>query len=101
MRAQRARRLAAVSAAGILMVGGAAIGAAGTATAAAPAVQTHVTTNSCGDRGDWGGGCFDHRFDHNGFRFDHRFDHNGFRFDHRFDDHGFFFNRGGVLIFVL
>jgi hypothetical protein len=90
MRAQRARRLAAVSAAGILMAGGAAIGAAGTATAAAPAVQTHVTTNSCGDRGDWGGGCFDHRFDHNGFRF-----------DHRFDDHGFFFNRGGVLIFVL
>jgi hypothetical protein len=108
MRAQRARRLAAVSAAGILMAGGAAIGAAGTAAAAAPAVHTHVTTDSCGDRGDWGGGCFDQHFDHNGFRFDHdgfrfdhRFDHNGFGFDHRFDDHGFFLNRGGVLIFVL
>jgi hypothetical protein len=49
-----------------------------------------VTTNWCGDRGDrWGGGCFDHRFDHNGFRFGDRFDH-----------HGFFVNRGGVLIFV-
>ncbi|MFF2935253.1 hypothetical protein [Streptomyces mirabilis] len=42
------------------------------------------------DRGDWDGGCFDHRFDHNGFRF-----------DHRFGDHGFLFNRGGALIIVL
>ncbi|MFC9635521.1 hypothetical protein ACFTY8_41375 [Streptomyces mirabilis] len=63
MRAQRARRLAAVSAAG-----GAAIGAAGTAAAAAPAVHTQVTTNRCSDRGDWGGGCFDHRFDHSRLR---------------------------------
>ncbi|MCX5093181.1 hypothetical protein OOK36_30710 [Streptomyces sp. NBC_00365] len=105
MRAQRVTRLAAVSAVGILMAGGAAIGAAGTASAATPAVHTHVTTNWCGDRGDrWGGGCFDHRFDHNGFgfehRFDHRFDHNGFGFGDRFDHHGFFVNRGGVLIFV-
>ncbi|MFV5991648.1 hypothetical protein ACNPQM_04125 [Streptomyces sp. NPDC056231] len=53
------------------MAGGAAIGAAGTAAAAAPAVHTHVTTSRCfGD--DWG--CFDH----GGFRFGHRFDH---RFD--------------------
>lgn len=89
MRAQRARRLAAVSAAGILMAGGAAIGAAGTAAAAAPAVHTQVTTNWCGGHDDWGGGCFDHRFDHNGFRFDHRFDH------HRF------FNHGGFVIIVL
>lgn len=88
MRAQRARRLAAVSAAGLLMAGGAAIGTAGTAAAAAPAVHTQVTTNWCGDRGDWGGRCFD-RFDHHGFRFDHRFDH------HRF------FNQGGVVIIVL
>jgi hypothetical protein len=108
MRAQRVTRLAAVSAVGILMAGGAAIGAAGTASAATPAVHTHVTTNWCGDRGDrWGGGCFDHngfgfdhRFDHNRFGFDHRFDHNGFRFGDRFDHHGFFVNRGGVLIFV-
>jgi hypothetical protein len=88
MRAQRARRLAAVSAAGLLMASGAAIGTAGTAAAAAPAVHTQVTTNWCGDRGDWGGRCFD-RFDHHGFRFDHRFDH------HRF------FNHGGVVIIVL
>ncbi|MCX4418357.1 hypothetical protein [Streptomyces mirabilis] len=53
-------------------------------------MHTQVTTNRCGDRGDWGGGCFDHRFDHNGFRF-----------DHRFGDHGFLFNRGGALIIVL
>ncbi|MFJ9362033.1 hypothetical protein [Streptomyces mirabilis] len=75
MRAQRARRLAAVSAVGILTAGGAAIGAAVTAAAAAPAVHTQVTTN--------------------------RFDHNGFRFDHRFGDHRFLFNRGGALIIVL
>ncbi|WP_327325108.1 hypothetical protein OG735_23315 [Streptomyces sp. NBC_01210] len=87
MRAQRARRLAAVSAASILMAGGAAIGAAGTAAAAAPAVHTHVTTNWCGDRDDWGGNCSDHRFDH--------------RTDHRFDHHRFFVNHGGVVIIVL
>lgn len=84
MRAHGVRRLVAASAASILMAGGAAISAAGTATAAAPAVHTHVATNECGDRGDWGGGCFDHRFEH---RFDHHF-------DHRFD-------RGTILIIVL
>ncbi|WP_406172007.1 hypothetical protein [Streptomyces sp. NBC_00996] len=94
MRAQRARRLAAVSAVGILMAGGTAIGAAGTAAAAAPAVHTHVTNDWCGDRGDWGGNCSDHGFDHHGFRFDHRF-------DNRFDNHRFFFNHGGVVIIVL
>ncbi|MFF3575878.1 hypothetical protein [Streptomyces mirabilis] len=88
MRAQRARRLAAVSAAGLLMAGGAAIGTAGTAAAAAPAVHTQVATDWCGGHGEWGGHCFDHRFDHHGFRFDHRFDH------HRF------FNHGGVVIIV-
>ncbi|GHI09560.1 hypothetical protein AQI88_27840 [Streptomyces cellostaticus] len=93
MRAQHARRLATVSAVGILMAGGAAIGTAGPA-AAAPTVHTHVTTDWCGDWGDWNGRCFDHhRFDHHGFRFDHH----GFRFDH----HHFFFNRGGVIIIVL
>ncbi|MEU9009560.1 hypothetical protein AB0D12_07205 [Streptomyces sp. NPDC048479] len=87
MRAHRARRLAAVSAASILMASGAAIGAAGTASAAAPAVHTHVTTNWCGDGDDWGGNCSDHRIDH--------------RFDHRFDHHRFFSNQGGVVIIVL
>ncbi|MFC4607986.1 hypothetical protein ACFO9E_09160 [Streptomyces maoxianensis] len=76
MRAQDARRLAAVSAASLLMAGGAAISGAGTAAAATPVVHTEVTTNWCGDRDDWKGRCFDHRFDH---RFDHHFDH---RFDH-------------------
>ncbi|MEV7233197.1 hypothetical protein AB0N06_04180 [Streptomyces sp. NPDC051020] len=66
------------------MAGGAAIGAAGTAAAAAPAVHTHVTTSRCfGD--DWG--CFDH----GGFRFGHgRFDH---RFGHRFD--------GGLVVIIV
>ncbi|WP_326651549.1 MULTISPECIES: hypothetical protein [unclassified Streptomyces] len=86
MRAQRARRLAAVSTAGILMAGGAAIGAAGTAEAA-PAVHTHVTTNWCGDLDNWGGNCFDHRFDH--------------RSDHRFDHQRFLITPGGFVIIVL
>lgn len=83
-----------MSTAGILMAGGAAIGAAGTAEAA-PAVHTHVTTNWCGDRDNWGGNCFDHRVDH---RSDHRSDH---RFDHRFDHHRFLITPGGVVIIVL
>lgn len=85
----------AASAASILMAGGAAIGAAGTATAAAPAVHTHVTTDMCFDQDN--GRCFDHGgfgFDHGGFRFHHRFDHGGFGFDHRFD-------HGGIVIIVL
>ncbi len=91
------------------MAGGAAIGAAGTAAAAAPAVHTHVTTSRCfGD--DWrcfdhGGFRFDRDFDHGGFRFHHRFDHDfdhdGFRFHHRFHhdfDHDF--DHGPVVIVV-
>ncbi|WP_073949127.1 hypothetical protein [Streptomyces kebangsaanensis] len=89
MRVKGARRLVATSAA-ILMAGGAAIGAVGTAAAAAPAVHTQVTTSRCfGD--DW------RCFDHGGFRFDHDFDHGGFRFHHRFD-HGF--DGGPVVIIV-
>ncbi|MFJ8022125.1 hypothetical protein [Streptomyces sp. NPDC096311] len=93
MRIRRTRRLAAVSAVGILMAGGAAIGTAGTAAAAAPAVHTQVTTNWCGGQDDWGGRCFDHHFGDHGFRFDHRF-------DHRFDNHHRFFNDGGFVIIV-
>jgi hypothetical protein len=78
-----------MSAVGVLMAGGAAIGAAGTAAAAAPAVHTQVTTNWCDGHDDWGGRCFDQRLDHHGFRFDLRFDH------HRF------FNNGGFVIIVL
>ncbi|MER5184914.1 hypothetical protein ABT009_42670 [Streptomyces sp. NPDC002896] len=59
-----------------------------------------MTTNECDDRGDWGGGCFDHgrshhRFDHR----DHRFDHRDHRFDHRFDYRfDYRFNQGFVII---
>ncbi|UFR01965.1 hypothetical protein KBP30_12555 [Streptomyces sp. Go40/10] len=91
MRATRARRLFAVSAAaGLLMAGGAAIGAAGTASAAAPAAPTQVTDDWCWGAHDWR--CSDHRFDH---RFDDRFDD---RFDHRFDHR---FDNGAVVIIVV
>ena len=89
MRAQRATRLAAASAVGILMAGGAAIGTAGPAAAAAPAEHTRVTTDWCGGWGDWHGRCFD--------RHGSRFDHHRFRFDH----HGFVIHRGGVVVIIL
>ncbi|BCM66956.1 MULTISPECIES: hypothetical protein [Streptomyces] len=55
MKAQRVRRLFAVTAAGVLLAGGAAIGTAGTASAATP---DRVSTNhGCYDRGGWWGGC--------------------------------------------
>ena len=58
MNALRARRLAALSAVGVLMAGGAAIGAAGTASAATPTqVSTHF---GCGDR--FRSNCFDNGF---------------------------------------
>lgn len=91
------RRLVATSAA-ILMAGGASIGIAGTAAAAAPAVHTHATTSRCfGD--DWrcfgnGGFRFGHRFDDGRFGFGHRFDDGGFGFGHRFDNGGFRFGHG-------
>jgi hypothetical protein len=59
-----------------------------------------VTTDRCGGQDDWGGHCFDHRFDDHGFGFDHRFDNHGFRFDHRFDNDHRFFNDGGFVIIV-
>ncbi|MFI8191635.1 hypothetical protein ACIF8T_22920 [Streptomyces sp. NPDC085946] len=53
MNAQRARRLLAASAVGVLMAGGATIGAAGTASAATPAVlPTQVGSDWC-DRHGW------------------------------------------------
>ncbi|MGW2461674.1 hypothetical protein ACWC2M_21965 [Streptomyces sp. NPDC001761] len=95
MRASRARRLFAASAAGLVMAGGAAIGAAGTASAAAPAVPTRVTDDWCW--GHYGRSCFDQGFDH---RFDHGFGHRfGYGFDHRFD-HRFDHDEGNVIIVV-
>ncbi|GHI08253.1 hypothetical protein AQI88_06050 [Streptomyces cellostaticus] len=59
MKAHRARRLAAVSAIGVLMASGVAIGTAGTASAATP---TQVSTN----RGCWWNNCYYGGFN-NGF----------------------------------
>ncbi|MEU9212259.1 hypothetical protein AB0D27_31070 [Streptomyces sp. NPDC048415] len=62
MNAQRARRLATLSAVGVLMAGGAAIGAAGTASAATPA---QAPGNRCFDSRWWNDCDFGHgnRFD--------------------------------------
>lgn len=82
MNAQRARRVFAVSAAGVLMAGGAAVGAAGTASAATSAHPATIHTDRCHDRG-WWGNCDD-------------------GFGHR---HGDFFHdgidTGGVIVIVL
>ncbi|MCF3136099.1 hypothetical protein IPZ69_38485 [Streptomyces olivochromogenes] len=108
------RRLVAASAAGLVMAGGAAVGAAGTAEAAAPAVHTRVTTDSCFGHDDWrcfnrGGFGFNHGgfgfgrpgfcFNHPGFCFNNGFN-NGFghRFDHRFDHR---FNNGSFVIILV
>ncbi|MER6037875.1 MULTISPECIES: hypothetical protein [unclassified Streptomyces] len=63
MKAHRARRLAAVSAVGVLMAGGAVVTSAAGASAATPNHVTQVSTNrGCG----WWGNCFD-RFDRGDF----------------------------------
>ncbi|MBG0855899.1 hypothetical protein I2W78_29665 [Streptomyces spinoverrucosus] len=82
MKAPRARRLFAMSAIGVLLAGGAAIGTAGTASAATPT----STPANWGDD-DW----WDHR---------DRYGHYGF-----FDNYGFFdpynrFSSGPVVIVV-
>ncbi|OEJ34520.1 hypothetical protein [Streptomyces subrutilus] len=74
MRAQRAKRLFVVSAAGLLMAGGAALGTAGTASAATP-TQTvsyvtggwdHDDDDDYGGHGGWRHGGWDHD-DDNGY----------------------------------
>ncbi|MEU6554755.1 hypothetical protein ABZ915_31445 [Streptomyces sp. NPDC046915] len=88
MKAPRARRLLAVSAISVLMAGGATIGAAGAASAAAPSKATQAPTNF---------GCFDHsnRFFNNcgfnGFN-------NGFGFRNGFNNG---FNNGGFVVIVV
>ncbi|WP_225821358.1 hypothetical protein [Streptomyces naphthomycinicus] len=84
MNAQRVRRLFAVSAAGVLLAGGAAIGTASTASAATP---DHVSTGrGCFDRGfGFGGGC---GFNRGGYFFG-----NGF-------GNGFYGSNGVVVIVV-
>lgn len=66
MKARSARRLAALSAVGVLMAGGAAIGTAGTASAATP---TQVRTYGGCYYDNWWGNCFDRGdfFHHNYF----------------------------------
>ncbi|MBX9393089.1 hypothetical protein K4749_05690 [Streptomyces sp. TRM72054] len=80
MKAPRARRLFAMSAIGVLMAGGAAIGTAGTASAAT--TTTNVPANWGDD--DWWG---HHRFGYGGF----------------FGGHGFFdpFNHFGSVPVVI
>ncbi|MGQ4419096.1 hypothetical protein ACN6LA_006203 [Streptomyces sp. SAS_269] len=81
MNAHRARRLAAVSAVGVLMAGGAVVTSAAGASAATPNHVTQVSTN----RGcDWWGNCFN-RFN---------------RFD-RGDFFGNNFNNGGVPVVIV
>ncbi|MEU6475578.1 hypothetical protein ABZ858_01580 [Streptomyces sp. NPDC047017] len=59
MKAPRARRLTALSVAGLLLAGGAAIGTAGTASAAAPATVKTAASHGCGG---WYGNCgYGHR----------------------------------------
>lgn len=66
MFAQRAKRLFVVSAAGLLMAGGAALGTAGTASAAAPA--QHVSYVAGGwDDDDYGHGGWDDDDDDYGY----------------------------------
>ncbi|MGP3689433.1 hypothetical protein ACTVZO_32855 [Streptomyces sp. IBSNAI002] len=73
MHAQRAKRLFVVSAAGLLMAGGAAFGTAGTASAATPTQSvSHVTgggwdhdDDDYGGHGGWRHGGWDH--DNNGY----------------------------------
>ncbi|MEU9105611.1 hypothetical protein AB0D54_14760 [Streptomyces xanthophaeus] len=61
MHAQRVKRLFVVSAAGLLMAGGAALGTAGTASAAVPTQSvSYLTGGGCGD--DNGG-----RYHHSGW----------------------------------
>ncbi|MFD3327355.1 hypothetical protein [Streptomyces sp. NPDC058701] len=53
MHAQRAKRLFVVSAAGLLMAGGVALGTAGTASAATPtAAVSYLNGGGCGDDDD-------------------------------------------------
>lgn len=55
MQAQRAKRLFVIGAAGLLMAGGAALGTAGTASAAVPTHSVTYVAGGCGDDG-YGGG---------------------------------------------
>ncbi|WP_208611457.1 hypothetical protein [Streptomyces bungoensis] len=95
MRAQRTKRLFAVSAAGALLAGGAAIGVAGTASAATPAHHSSYShgfnrDDYCGDW--WDNGCDYGGYDHGGY--DHGgYDHGGY--DHGGYDHGGYDHGGG------
>ncbi|CAL9469273.1 hypothetical protein SUDANB15_02781 [Streptomyces sp. enrichment culture] len=81
MRTQRAKRVFAASAAGLMMAGGVALGTAGTASASAP-VQEQSHSSYCGDYYYWDDDCYDGRGG-NGDHGDH--DDRDWRGDH--DDH--------------
>ncbi|MET7432649.1 MULTISPECIES: hypothetical protein [Streptomyces] len=91
MTVRSVRRLFAVSAAGVLLAGGAAIGTAGTASAATP---HQVTTNhGCFNRGFGFNNCYGNGFN-NGY---------GYGFGNGFYGSGFVpgFGGGGVVVVVV
>ncbi|MCX5193366.1 hypothetical protein OOK31_05595 [Streptomyces sp. NBC_00249] len=63
----RAKRLFAVSAAGLLMAGGAALGTAGTASAAAPAQHVAYVAGGWDDDDDHGGWDHDDDYGYGGY----------------------------------
>ena len=88
MKGQRARRLCALTAIGVLMAGGAAVGAAGTASAATPH-QTTTYRGGCDDRGGWWNGYCD-----------------GYGYGYGYGNRGDFYRNGfvgggGVVVIVL
>ncbi|MEV0182997.1 hypothetical protein AB0I54_27420 [Streptomyces sp. NPDC050625] len=84
MKAQRARRLVAASAVGVLLAGGTTIATAGTASAATP---TQVTANRGCFNGGWWNNC--------GFGFGN---FGGFGFNNGFTNG---FNTGGVVVILV
>ncbi|MGW2742109.1 hypothetical protein [Streptomyces sp. NPDC001450] len=89
MRSQRTRRLVAMSAAGVLLAGGAAIGTAGTAFAGSSHDDHGSYSSNCDDHGWWNDDDCDNGGDHGGYGGDHdNGDHGDHGGDHDNGDHG-------------
>ncbi|WP_330457471.1 hypothetical protein OIB37_11485 [Streptomyces sp. NBC_00820] len=84
MNAQRARRLAALSAVGVLLAGGATVATTTTASASAP---TQASTNRGCFYGGWWGNC-----GRGGF---------GYGFNTGFNNYGYGFNNSPVVVIVV
>jgi hypothetical protein len=95
MNAQRARRLVAVSAVGVLMAGGTAIGAAGTASAAVPTQASSDFHSNCGyGYGGWWNDC-----DY-GYGYGHRGDRGDFNRGY-FDNYSGYYDNGSFIVIVV